>query len=498
VILTSALPPALRDARIALVGVGRLGATLGRALAQRGLPLVAATAGSPRGCSRAEEILGITAASDLGELIGAEPTLVLLAVPDGALPGVAGALAEAIQARGGRAEGADHSGIPRGARALPAVAHTSGATSVSVLKPLAELSCVTFGLHPLQTFADRAGTPEALVGTAFAVTPGPTGGEDLGFALAGLLGGRPFLLAEKDRPLYHAAAVVASNYLVALEHVAERLFQAAGMPADQALGAFLPLVRGTVENMAARGTAAALTGPLSRGDEQTIALHLETLAERRPEDLDLYRILGLVTLELVAKRGEVPPEAQARLRQRLSGPLSAADSPSPSIPRAAKTPEAQEASMDSPTTVSGYSASGTMQVVTHSFTMPTEGEADIHNITDEVRRLLAATGLDSGTATVFMPGATGAVTTLEFEPGVVQDFKRLFDEVAARARDYQHNVMLGDGNGHSHVRAGLLGPSLVVPFAGNRLILGTWQEICLVDFDNRPRDRKVVVQFMGV
>jgi secondary thiamine-phosphate synthase enzyme len=154
--------------------------------------------------------------------------------------------------------------------------------------------------------------------------------------------------------------------------------------------------------------------------------------------------------------------------------------------------------MNPATQTSGYSATGSVTILTHSFTVATQGEADIHNITEEVRRLLSASGLDSGTATVFVPGATGAVTTLEFEPGVVHDFQRLFEQVAGRGQPYEHNVMLGDGNGHSHVRAGLLGPSLVVPFASNRLILGTWQEICLVCFDNRPRERKVVVQFMGV
>jgi secondary thiamine-phosphate synthase enzyme len=154
--------------------------------------------------------------------------------------------------------------------------------------------------------------------------------------------------------------------------------------------------------------------------------------------------------------------------------------------------------MNPATATPGYAATGTVTIVTHSFTVATEGEADIHKITEEVRQLLASSGLDSGTATVFVPGATGAVTTLEFEPGVVHDFQRLFDQVAARERHYEHNVMLGDGNGHSHVRAGLLGPSLVVPFTGNRLILGTWQEICVVCFDNRPRERKVVVQLMGV
>lgn len=141
---------------------------------------------------------------------------------------------------------------------------------------------------------------------------------------------------------------------------------------------------------------------------------------------------------------------------------------------------------------------GTLTVATRTVSFATEGEADIVNVTTRIAQLLTEAGLDAGTVTVFAPGATGAVTTLEYEPGVVKDFQRLFAEVASPDRPYAHNDNLGDGNGHSHVRAGLLGPSLTVPFVEGRMTLGTWQEICFVCFDNRPRDRLLVVQFMGV
>jgi secondary thiamine-phosphate synthase enzyme len=143
-------------------------------------------------------------------------------------------------------------------------------------------------------------------------------------------------------------------------------------------------------------------------------------------------------------------------------------------------------------------ATGTLTIATRFIPFPTTGEGHIVNITQELKDLLAETGLEAGTATVFAPGATAAITTLEFEPGVVHDFQRLFDQIIPREQDYEHNVRLGDGNGHSHCRAGLLGPSLVIPFANARFTLGTWQAVCFVCFDNVPRDRKVVVQFMGV
>ena len=137
-------------------------------------------------------------------------------------------------------------------------------------------------------------------------------------------------------------------------------------------------------------------------------------------------------------------------------------------------------------------------ILTERIEFASGGDADIINITEDIRGLLAASGLRAGTATVFVPGATGALTTLEFEPGVVQDFQDLFDRVAPEDHPYQHNVTHPDHNGHAHVRAGLLGPSLVVPFEEASLLLGRWQEICFVCFDNRPRERTVVVQFAGL
>lgn len=143
-------------------------------------------------------------------------------------------------------------------------------------------------------------------------------------------------------------------------------------------------------------------------------------------------------------------------------------------------------------------AAGTFRVLTEEVRFGTEGHGHIINVTERVREFLNGSGLSAGTATLFVPGATGGITTLEFEPGVVQDFSRLFDQIVPSEQEYEHNVRLGDGNGHSHVRAGLLGPSLAVPFAEGNLTLGRWQEICFLCFDNRARDRRMIVQLMGV
>lgn len=136
-------------------------------------------------------------------------------------------------------------------------------------------------------------------------------------------------------------------------------------------------------------------------------------------------------------------------------------------------------------------------VETKTIQIKTQGHGAVHDITKQVAGAVAATTLTAGTATIFSPSATSALTTIEYEPGCVSDLQRLFDEIVPPDRHYAHNARWGDGNGHSHVRAALLGPSLTVPFTAGRLLLGTWQQIVFVDFDNRPRQRELIVQVIG-
>ncbi len=138
-----------------------------------------------------------------------------------------------------------------------------------------------------------------------------------------------------------------------------------------------------------------------------------------------------------------------------------------------------------------------MRIINSRLEFETQGNADIIEISRQVGELVEATGLQAGLATVFVPGATGAVTTLEHEPGVCYDFKHLFDFVAPADRAYRHNERMVDSNGHSHVRAALLGPSLAVPFEKGKLLLGRWQQIVFVDFDEVARSRTLIVNIMG-
>jgi secondary thiamine-phosphate synthase enzyme len=125
------------------------------------------------------------------------------------------------------------------------------------------------------------------------------------------------------------------------------------------------------------------------------------------------------------------------------------------------------------------------------------GNVDIRDITEEVADIINKSEIVSGIATIFCPSATSGLTTIEHEAGALSDFRRLFDEIAAPNRFYAHNARWGDGNGHSHIRAALLGPSLTIPFTNKRLLLGTWQQVIFVDFDIRPRQRELVVQLIG-
>ena len=136
-------------------------------------------------------------------------------------------------------------------------------------------------------------------------------------------------------------------------------------------------------------------------------------------------------------------------------------------------------------------------VKTGSIQLSTRGNADVKDITAEITRVVNTSKIRNGTVTIFCPSSTSALTTIEYESGCVSDLRRLFDEIIPQNREYAHNARWHDGNGHSHVRAALLGPSLTIPFVEGSLTLGTWQQVIYVDFDVRSRSRELVVQIIG-
>ncbi len=138
-----------------------------------------------------------------------------------------------------------------------------------------------------------------------------------------------------------------------------------------------------------------------------------------------------------------------------------------------------------------------MELVTRKMHFSTQGNTEIINLTDTVKEYLEDTNLKSGLVNLFIPGATGGLTTMEYEPGLIDDFRQSFQRIAPEETEYSHNLTHDDKNAHSHIRASLMGPSLDIPFVSGTLQLGQWQQIVFIDFDNRPRKREVLLQIIG-
>lgn len=138
-----------------------------------------------------------------------------------------------------------------------------------------------------------------------------------------------------------------------------------------------------------------------------------------------------------------------------------------------------------------------MSVITKTIVVSSNGENDMIDITRQTGEAVKASRLQDGIVAIFVSGSTAAVTTIEFEPGLKKDFPKMLARIAPNAIEYEHDNTWHDGNGHSHVRASLLGPSLTVPFKNKSLMLGTWQQIVLLEMDTRPRERKIVLQMIG-
>jgi len=138
-----------------------------------------------------------------------------------------------------------------------------------------------------------------------------------------------------------------------------------------------------------------------------------------------------------------------------------------------------------------------MPVCTKYLKLNTKGRTDIIDITQMVQESISALKISRGVVTVFVIGSTGSVTTIEFEPALVADMKRFFEDIISSKKEYEHDRTWGDANGYSHIRASLLGPSVTVPFDDKKLCLGTWQQVIFIDFDNRARSRNIMLQFIG-
>jgi predicted short-subunit dehydrogenase-like oxidoreductase (DUF2520 family) len=283
--------------RIAIVGAGRVGTAVAVLLARAGHEIVAAAGRTQTAARVATWLPGVPflsaiEAAALGEVV-------VLSVPDDALIPVASELAAAGSVAAGTW-----------------VVHVSGAAGLGVLDPLHRAGARRLALHPLQTFPDVEAAIAALPGCHLAVTADDEDGLELGRRLAADLGATPFRLADGRRPLYHAAAVFASNYLVATSAVAERLFAEAGVP--EPLDAMRPLQETTLANVVRLGPGAALTGPAVRGDASTVERNLGALATSAPETVAAYVAMCRIALDLADETGRLDASGRRAVEEVLA------------------------------------------------------------------------------------------------------------------------------------------------------------------------------------
>lgn len=139
----------------------------------------------------------------------------------------------------------------------------------------------------------------------------------------------------------------------------------------------------------------------------------------------------------------------------------------------------------------------TMKIITKTINLATKSNPELINITGQLEDILGLANVKEGSLTVFVVGSTAAITTLEYEPGLIKDISELYEKIIPEHKHYHHDDTWNDANGYSHLRASLTGPSLTIPFKDAKLLLGTWQQVALIEFDNRPRKRQIVVQLMG-
>ncbi len=281
---------------VAIVGAGRVGTAVAVLLRDAG-HRIAAVSGREATRARASRylpgvpVVGPASAARAGDLV-------LISVPDDAIEETALALARQHALRGGQW-----------------VAHLSGATGLDALASARAARARPLAVHPLQTFPDVEGAIQRIPDSTIAITADDDEGFALGERIAKDLRGKPFRLADELRPLYHAAAVFASNYLIAATGVAEDLFREAGVP--DPVGAMMPLARASLDNVARLGPAGALTGPAVRGDAGTIARNLLALSSAAPSTVPAYVQLARVAIDLGTRSGRLPDESRARLEEVL-------------------------------------------------------------------------------------------------------------------------------------------------------------------------------------
>ncbi len=286
---------------IGIIGTGKLGTSLGRALHRYGIPIKTISDSSPEA---ARESLALLDDADIvithTQAAAGMADLIILTVPDDSLTAVVDQLRNA-----------------RIRWEKKTVFHCSGLHSAALLAPLRQQGARTASVHPIQSFAGKDGGPESFRGITFGIE-GDSKALDQARCLVEMLGGRVLILDPKEKPLYHAACSIASNLFVSLTGLAVELLKETGMESASAFAALTPLIRGTLKNMTESGPKASLTGPLKRGDIDSVAAHLKAL-EKAPAAAAVYRRLSRLALEWIRLEKALNPEKAEALESLLKG-----------------------------------------------------------------------------------------------------------------------------------------------------------------------------------
>lgn len=295
----NALPDVLVGKKVAILGAGKVGCAIGILLRDAGMPVVAVTTRTPANAENAAQLTGGQPGTD-DAAAAALGDIVLLTMNDDAIAHACAEIAQAGALRPGQL-----------------VVHMSGALHLSVLDPAAKVGACVGCAHPLQSFASCEQAVRDIPGSVFGITAGPGALEALE-ALTSVLGGLSAYVDEDRKTVYHAAAVMASNYLVAVEDMAIRLLMNAGFDERRALQALAPLAHATLDNVLEIGPTQALTGPIVRGDVDTVRRHVEALRDLPEDRLDLYRVLGRHTLDIAARRDTLSADTLQALFDALA------------------------------------------------------------------------------------------------------------------------------------------------------------------------------------
>ena len=285
---------------VSIIGAGNVGTALGYLLRKAGYPIVAV---ADRDRAASVRCASYTAGKvyDSPDEAAAQASCIIIATPDDAIGPVCRQLCESGAIR------PDHK-----------VFHPSGAGGIDLLSPASSRGARVAAIHPIQTLADIDSAIARLPGSTFGVTADEEL-RDWAFQLVHDMGGKPIFIAESDRPLYHAAACIASNYLVSMMHMVSTIYGRFGLNSIEALQAFWPLVEGTLRNIETKGTVASLTGPIARGDSGTVLKHLEVIRADVPSYLPFYRMMGILTADLALIKGTLSKAKSDEIKKILEG-----------------------------------------------------------------------------------------------------------------------------------------------------------------------------------